>query len=47
MLKIETNELDKITEFLGLLNTDLNSLDYIEKDDFFTMLKQTKLLITF
>lgn len=35
MLKIETNELDKITEFLGLLNTDLNSLDYIEKDDFF------------
>jgi hypothetical protein len=39
MLKIETNELDKITEFLGLLNTDLNSLDYIEKDDFFYNVK--------
>lgn len=39
MLKIENNELHKITEFLGLLNTDLSSLDYIEKDDFFYNVK--------
>lgn len=35
MLKIENNDLDKINEFLSLLNTDLSSIDYIEKDNFF------------
>lgn len=44
MLKIETNELDKITEFLGLLNTDLSSIDFIKKDDFFYNVKTKELV---